>query len=112
MFAARNSGSTHPHVFSGVSGPAQVMRSPAEVSQRWVPPTLSGLGTSSGVDVIVGSEAMQTALPWVADTVVGGLHARRCGWVDSQQMGLYMLKKAKAAGVRVVSGQCPLLCHC
>jgi glycine/D-amino acid oxidase-like deaminating enzyme len=33
------------------------------------------------------------------------LHARRCGWVSAQQLGMVLLERAREAGVRLVSGR-------
>jgi hypothetical protein len=33
------------------------------------------------------------------------LHARRCGWFSGQQLGMWMLEQARAAGVRFLSGR-------
>lgn len=33
------------------------------------------------------------------------LHARRCGWLSAQQLGMYMLEQARKKGVRLVNGR-------
>ncbi|MCL4393937.1 MAG: FAD-dependent oxidoreductase, partial [Chloroflexi bacterium] len=32
-------------------------------------------------------------------------HARRCGWLSAQQLGMFMLERAKECGVRFVDGR-------
>lgn len=60
-------------------------------------------GTSS-VDVLVGSGAVREAFPWAGPDVCGAVHARRCGWVNAQQMGQAMLNAAKHLGASVLRG--------
>jgi glycine/D-amino acid oxidase-like deaminating enzyme len=43
--------------------------------------------------------------PFLAEDVVAGLHARRCGWLSAQQLGMWLLEEARAAGVRLVEGR-------
>ena len=33
------------------------------------------------------------------------LHARRCGWFSGQQLGMYMLERARDTGVRLIEGR-------
>src|SRR2546428_11043315 len=33
------------------------------------------------------------------------LHARRCGWFSGQQLGMYLLERAREKGVRLVEGR-------
>ena len=44
-------------------------------------------------------------LPVPAEDTVAVLHARRCGWLSGQQLGMYMLERAREKGVRLVEGR-------
>eukprot|EP00439_Symbiodinium_sp_Y106_P024078 s2834_g2.t3 len=57
-----------------------------------------------GFDLIRGQESIAGIFPFVAKEVKGLLHARRCGWLDSQGLGQKMLSKARAAKASVVRG--------
>jgi glycine/D-amino acid oxidase-like deaminating enzyme len=59
----------------------------------------------NGADLLHDPAAIQALYPFIADTAVSLLHARRCGWFSAQQMGMYMMEQAKAHGVRFVQGR-------
>ncbi|MCC6245306.1 MAG: FAD-binding oxidoreductase [Gemmatimonadaceae bacterium] len=58
-----------------------------------------------GADLFVDRDAIAQAFPFLADTIVAVLHARRCGWVSAQQLGMWLFDEARAAGVRFLSGR-------
>jgi glycine/D-amino acid oxidase-like deaminating enzyme len=41
----------------------------------------------------------------VAEDTVALLHARRCGWLSGQQLGMHLLEGARAAGAELVPGR-------
>ena len=43
--------------------------------------------------------------PYVADDTVAILHARRCGWLSGQQLGMHLLEGARRAGAELVAGR-------
>lgn len=59
----------------------------------------------SGADLLFGSELIREHYPFVTDDVVAALHPRRCGWLSAQQLGMYLLDKAKACGARLKYGR-------
>ncbi|CAE7322686.1 unnamed protein product [Symbiodinium sp. CCMP2456] len=58
-----------------------------------------------GFDLIAGQENIASIFPFVAKEAKGLLHARRCGWLDSQGLGQKMLSKARAAKASVLRGR-------
>jgi len=58
-----------------------------------------------GADLFLDREAIRTHFPFLSHDIVAVLHARRCGWFSGQQLGMYLLEEAKAAGASVVSGR-------
>ena len=58
----------------------------------------------TGFDVLHGDAARQ-AFPALADDIVGVVHARRAGWVDSGRYAAELVRRAKAAGVTFVAGR-------
>jgi hypothetical protein len=58
-----------------------------------------------GVDVFVGQDAIQKYLPgFVSEDVTAMMHVKRCGWMNAQQMGTYLLQDARDTGlVRTMS---------
>ena len=58
-----------------------------------------------GSDVITESSLIRRHFPYLAADTVAVLHARRCGWFSGQQLGMYMLERAREKGVRLVEGR-------
>jgi sarcosine oxidase, subunit beta len=61
--------------------------------------------TLGGTDVITEPSLIRRYYPWLAPDTVGLLHARRCGWFSGQQLGMYLLERAREHGVRLVEGR-------
>lgn len=62
----------------------------------------TGIDTSlSGADLILDRSLIRQEFPYLADDVVLVLHARRCGWLSAQQLGMYLLERAREDGLRV-----------
>ncbi|MDH3248635.1 MAG: FAD-binding oxidoreductase, partial [Acidimicrobiia bacterium] len=55
-----------------------------------------------GADLFMTGQALRSAFPYVSDSVVGGLHARRAGWVSAQQLGMWLLEVARDRGAELV----------
>jgi sarcosine oxidase, subunit beta len=58
-----------------------------------------------GADVITDPGLIRRHFPYLAEDTVGLLHARRCGWFSGQQLGMYLLERAREKGVRLVEGR-------
>ncbi len=59
----------------------------------------------TGADLFLDRDAIRARFPFLAPDVMAVLHARRCGWMSGQQLGMYLLDEARAAGVTVLSGR-------
>ena len=57
----------------------------------------------AGFDVLHGAAARE-AFPCLSDDIVGVVHARRAGWVDSGRYAAELVGRAKAAGVTFLAG--------
>ena len=55
-----------------------------------------------GVDLILDPGVIQNHFPYLSKNIVALIHARRCGWFSVQQLGMYMLERAKERGVRFI----------
>ena len=55
----------------------------------------------TGTDVHHGPELIRRHFPYLSDETVALLHARRCGWFSGQQLGMYLLERAREKGVRL-----------
>jgi sarcosine oxidase, subunit beta len=58
-----------------------------------------------GADVITDRALIRRQFPYLAEDTVALLHARRCGWFSGQQLGMYLLERAREKGVRLVEGR-------
>ena len=91
--AAQGAGPCRHH--PGGSGPSAYRPAPAQ-GYRDQP---------AGADVLAGPALVQRHFPYVTPRAVAALHARRCGWLSGQQLGMHLLELARASGARLVSGR-------
>lgn len=59
----------------------------------------------TGADVITDGALIRRHFPYLAGDTLAVVHARRCGWFSGQQLGMYMLERARDKGVRLVEGR-------
>ena len=59
----------------------------------------------TGSDVITDRALIRRHFPYLAENTVALLHARRCGWFSGQQLGMYLLERAREKGVRFIEGR-------
>ena len=62
-------------------------------------------GLPDGIDVMLDHALIQRHFPDLTPRTRTVVHARRCGWLSAQQLGMYMLEQARAAGVSVLNGR-------
>ena len=58
-----------------------------------------------GTDVITDRSVIRRELGYLTDDTIAVLHARRCGWFSGQQLGMYLLERARDKGVRLLEGR-------
>ena len=54
----------------------------------------------TGADLLLGPELIQKHFPYLTGKAAAALHVRRAGWLSAQQLGMYMLEKARGLGVQ------------
>jgi glycine/D-amino acid oxidase-like deaminating enzyme len=59
----------------------------------------------TGADVLTEPALIRRHFPYLAPDTVAVLHARRCGWFSGQQLGMYLLERAREHGARLVEGR-------
>jgi glycine/D-amino acid oxidase-like deaminating enzyme len=59
----------------------------------------------TGADVITDQALIRRHFPYLSKATVALLHARRCGWFSGQQLGMYLLERARDKGVRLLEGR-------
>jgi glycine/D-amino acid oxidase-like deaminating enzyme len=84
------------------AGPARVHRGGADAPPYTPAPAEGWQDLPSGADVIADRDLLRRHFPFLTDATVAVLHARRCGWLDAQALGRYLLEQAQAHGARLV----------
>ncbi|NWG22562.1 MAG: FAD-binding oxidoreductase [Chloroflexi bacterium] len=54
-----------------------------------------------GADLILDHATIRHYFPYLAEDTVAVLHARRCGWLSAQQLGMALLERGRSRGVRL-----------
>ena len=87
------------------AGPLRVHDCPVS-NGSYVPSPANGFeGVPSGADLVTDPALIRTEFPYLDSSVVAVLHARRCGWLSAQQLGMWMLEQARAHGVELIRGR-------
>lgn len=74
-------------------------------SVAYVPSGLSDWRSApEGFDLLLSGDRLREAFPFLTEDAVGGLHARRAGWLSAQQYGAWMLDQARERGLRFLRG--------
>jgi glycine/D-amino acid oxidase-like deaminating enzyme len=77
---------------------------PGEVPYR--PAPFHGFADQpTGCDLITDSALIRRNFPALSDRTAAVIHARRCGWLSAQQLGMYMLRQAREHGARLIAGR-------
>jgi glycine/D-amino acid oxidase-like deaminating enzyme len=85
------------------AGPVRVH---ASASSDYRPAAADGFeGTPTGADVLTDPALIRRHFGYLAEDTLAVLHARRCGWFSGQQLGMYLLERAREKGVRLVEGR-------
>ena len=59
----------------------------------------------NGVDLILDSKIIRRHFPYLSRDIIAVIHGRRCGWMSVQQLGMYMLERARENGVRLIAAR-------
>ena len=87
------------------AGAVRTYRSVADAATYQRSPHRGFRGVPGGADLFLDADAIRQHFPWMHHDIIAVLHARRCGWFSGQQLGMYLLEEAKAAGVQLVRGR-------
>ena len=58
--------------------------------------------SSDGADLFLEGDELRRFFPFVTGEAVGGIHTRRAGWFSAQQLGAWMIERARASGLEIV----------
>jgi glycine/D-amino acid oxidase-like deaminating enzyme len=87
------------------AGAVRTYRSVADAATYQRSPHRGFREVPGGADLFLDTDAIRQHFPWMHHDIIAVLHARRCGWFSGQQLGMYLLEEAKAAGVQLVRGR-------
>jgi glycine/D-amino acid oxidase-like deaminating enzyme len=59
-------------------------------------------GEPEGADLLLDPALIARHFPYLSPRTVALLHARRCGWLSGQQLGMLLLEGARARGARLL----------
>ena len=59
----------------------------------------------TGSDVILDPTIIRKHFPYLSEHTKALIHARRCGWLSAQQLGMYMLERAREYGARLLEAR-------
>jgi len=62
-------------------------------------------GVTDGADLVLDRDWIRRRFPFLTGDVVAVLRPRRCGWLDAQQLGMWLLDRARERGVELVRGR-------
>ncbi|GAB4535600.1 MAG: FAD-dependent oxidoreductase [Anaerolineae bacterium] len=72
----------------------------------YVPPPAHGFEDQpTGADLILDPALIREHFPYLSERAIAAVHARRAGWFSAQQLGMTMLEKARAKGVRLLEAR-------
>ncbi len=83
------------------AGPLRIHRGRPDDPPYRPSPSEGFEGAPAGADLILDRGALRTLFPYLGEGAVAALHARRCGWLDAQGLGQFLLERARAAGVEL-----------
>jgi glycine/D-amino acid oxidase-like deaminating enzyme len=86
------------------AGPVRTYRSVADAAGYQRSAELGYAGHPDGADLFLDGDAIRAHFPWLAPNLCAVLHARRCGWVSAQQLGMQLLEEARTAGAELLAG--------
>ncbi len=87
------------------AGDLRLYRSPSDAA-AYQPSAHTGYRDHpTGADCFLDPDAIRAHFPWLAPDIVAVIHARRCGWMSGQQLGMYLFDEARAAGVTFLAGR-------
>ncbi len=84
------------------AGELRVVTSPA----GYVPAAAQGFEDGpDGADLILDQDLIRAHFGYLNPGTVAVLHARRCGWLSAQQLGMHLLEAARARGVELIAAE-------
>ena len=75
-------------------------------STAYVPASPHGFESQlDGADLILNQSLIQSQFPGLSPDTIAALHVRRAGWLSAQQLGMYLLRKARNRGTKLLKAK-------
>lgn len=87
------------------AGPLRIHRGERDDPEYISSPIESYRGVPDGADLFLDAGALHKRFPFLSKDVTAGLHVRRAGWFSAQQLGAYLLERARQNGVRLIEAR-------
>jgi glycine/D-amino acid oxidase-like deaminating enzyme len=69
----------------------------------YIPSPAQGFeGLPTGADLLLDPDLIHRHFPFLSERVIAALHVRRCGKLSAQQLGMYLLERARERGARLL----------
>ncbi|MBI3733299.1 MAG: FAD-binding oxidoreductase [Chloroflexi bacterium] len=82
------------------AGPLR-LHSGQAMEEAYAPAPPSGYaGQPTGADLISDRALIRRHFPYLSEDTAVVMHPRRCGWFSAQQLGMYLLERARERGVQ------------
>eukprot|EP01120_Amphizonella_sp_Union-15-10_P014803 TRINITY_DN732_c0_g1_i1.p1 TRINITY_DN732_c0_g1~~TRINITY_DN732_c0_g1_i1.p1 ORF type:complete len:497 (+),score=86.38 TRINITY_DN732_c0_g1_i1:83-1573(+) len=59
----------------------------------------------TGTDVVLNSSLINSRFPFLDKNIQEIKHVRRCGWIDAQKLGQYLLSESQKRGASIIKGE-------
>ncbi len=59
----------------------------------------------TGADLILDQRLIREHFPYLSERTIAVIHARRCGWLSAQQLGMHLWEAAHSHGARFLRGR-------
>ncbi|MEJ2207604.1 MAG: FAD-dependent oxidoreductase [Anaerolineae bacterium] len=87
------------------AGPLRVHQGEPGAAAYSPAPATGFEGLPTGADLILDPALIQEHFSFLSGDVVAALHTRRCGRMSAQQLGMYMLERAREHGARFLNAR-------
>jgi glycine/D-amino acid oxidase-like deaminating enzyme len=87
------------------AGPLRIHDGRAESPAYQPAPAAGYADQPDGADLLLDPALIRQQFPFIATDTLAALHTRRCGWLSAQQLGTYLLERARAHGTTLMRGR-------
>ena len=81
-------------------GPLRVYSEGVASEEEYLPPSRAGQDILKGVDLLLDRKLIEAHLAYLPEDTIAIIHDRRSGYFSGHTLGMLLLEKAKALGVR------------